>query len=155
MPIPDDAQTALSALLDKANDHEESVIRGVAIRAGLLQHCRCGWYNHPEAERCDNCRTLVLPTGEPRTIPAVGLIAVRDYLIRVHGAGAGDADGAAQFVAACRTGACGAIALEVADEVFVGADHYTYRHVWKVIAEEIIAGVETHAIKTSEEVATR
>lgn len=141
MPISVDTETILGVLLDHANDREEPVIREVAIRAGLLQHCRCGWYNPADAERCETCRTRVLAGTDPITVPALGLVAVRDYLIEAHG----DADGTARFVAACRAGICGGLTFAVADEVIGGAEHYRYGNSWPVIAEEIVAGVEARA----------
>ncbi|SDD55131.1 hypothetical protein [Actinokineospora iranica] len=142
MPIPVDVGTTLTVLFSTANDHEADAIREVAIRAGLLQHCRCGWYNPADAERCQSCRTRVLPDTDPTTVPALGLVAVRDYLTKAHG----DTEGTAKwFVAACRAGICGGIAFDVADDVIAGAEHYSYDNSWPVIAEEIVAGVEARA----------
>lgn len=139
MPIPADAESTLSVLFDTADDREDPVIRAVAQRAGLLQQCRCGWYNPAGAERCETCRTRVLPSADPQTVPALGLIAVRDYLTEAHD------DGDARFVAACRAGICGGLAFDVADDVLAGAQHYSYGNSWPVLAEEIVAGVEARA----------
>ncbi|WP_370973941.1 hypothetical protein [Amycolatopsis sp. cg9] len=141
MPDPADAKTTLDVLLSASTAREDTVIRGVALRAGLLRLHGCGWYNPGSAERCENCRTRVLPDTEPETIPALGMVAVRDYLTEAHG----DADGPAQFVAACRAGICGGLAFNVADDVLAGAQHYGYGRAWPVIAAEIIAGVEARA----------
>ncbi|MGW4527807.1 hypothetical protein [Amycolatopsis sp. NPDC004378] len=141
MPIPADAQSALSVLLEHADQHEDPVIREVALRAGLLQQCRCGWHNPAADDRCKSCRTRLLPAADQQTVPAVGLIAVRDYLTEAHG----DADGDARFVAACRAGICGGLAFDVADDVLAGAQQYSYGNSWPVIAEEIVAGVEARA----------
>lgn len=141
MPTPAaaDAESTLAVLLAEANDHEDPVIRAVAIRAGLLRQCRCDWYNPVGADRCETCRTRVLAETEPRSVQAIGLIAVRDYLTEAHD------DGVARFVAACRAGICGGLAFDVADEVIAGAEHYSYGRSWPVIAAEIIADVEARA----------
>lgn len=146
MSVPVDAPTTLNALFGRATEHEGAVIRRVAIRAGLLLLCRCGCSNPAGAERCDNCRTRVLTPTEPRTVEAVGLAAVRAYVGEEY------ADGDARFVAACRSGSCGGLAVEVADEVLAGAEHYGYPHAWRVLADEIIADVETRSRACGREV---
>lgn len=147
MPIPVNAPTTLDALLDRADEKEHAVIRSVAIRAGLLVPCRCGWSNPGGAERCDNCRTRVLARAERRTVEAVGLTAVRAYLLAES-----PVDGDARFVAACRTGSCGSPAVVAADRVLAGAEQYGYRTAWMVLAEEIIAEVEIRSRVSGREV---
>jgi len=46
---------------------------------------------------------------------------------------------------AIRAGLCGDLAVEAADEVPAGAEHYSNGHASPVIAEEIIADVEARA----------
>lgn len=137
----DEDPDVLCVLLDEADDREDAVIREVAIRAGLLWLCRCGWYNTAGFERCECCRTRHLDSGPPRTPAAVALVAIRDYLIRAHG----DQDGNARFVDACCNGLCEVPAWAVAEDILAGADHYGYRRAWPILAEEIIDAVNTMA----------
>jgi hypothetical protein len=135
----------LHVLFDAADDTEDHVILEVALRAGLLWLCRCASYNPAKFERCERCRTRHLDTREPRTPAAIKLAAVRDYLIRAHG----DEDADTRFVDACRNGLCDTPAWAAAEDVLAGADHYGYARAWSIIAEEIIAVVETTASKAA------
>jgi hypothetical protein len=142
--VPDrveDNHDVLHVLLDEADDREDEVIREVAVRARLLWLCRCGWYNAAVFERCENCRTRRLDSGQPRTTAAVKLSSVRDYLTRAYG----DPDGDARFVDACRTGLCEMPAWAAAEDVLDAAEHYGYGRAWPILAEEIIAAVDTSA----------
>ncbi|WP_034271089.1 hypothetical protein [Haloechinothrix halophila] len=51
------AASELHTLLDAATHHEEPVIRGVAIRAGLLWWCPCDWFNGATEPHCGGCGT--------------------------------------------------------------------------------------------------
>ncbi|MFI6029488.1 hypothetical protein [Amycolatopsis magusensis] len=137
--MPDPAETELThtALFSVAKDHEADAIREVAVRAGLLQRCRCGWYNPPGAEQCQDC-TRTLPETAPTSVPALGLVAVRDYLGNEH------SNGDLQFIAVCRGGLCGDLAAEVALDLAAAAG--AKRQSSSVIADEIVAGVEARAL---------
>ena len=47
---------AISRLYDAADDYEASMIEDVAVRAGLVWKCACGWANRPKDRRCDGCK---------------------------------------------------------------------------------------------------
>ncbi len=136
---PAEPKSELDTLLAAATDHENLVIRDVAIRAGLRWHCPCGWLNPGTDQRCGECHVRRISADEPRHPDAIKLAAVRDYLNRAH------RDGDARFVDACRTSLCGMAAADAADEVFLSATHYGYARAWSVLADEIIADVETTA----------
>ncbi|GAA2678923.1 MULTISPECIES: hypothetical protein [Actinosynnema] len=139
MFVPVNAPTTLKVLFEKAAEHEAAVIRRVALLGDLPLLCRCGVFNPSGTERCENYSTRVLATTEPRTVEAVRLAAVGACLDEEH------ADSDARFAAACRSGSCGGMEVEVADEVLAGAEHYRYPHALPVIADEIIADVETRS----------
>jgi hypothetical protein len=57
------ADHLLSLLIANATPDEASVIRGVALRAGLLIRCPCGCYNTAAEQHCTSCKALVVRGG--------------------------------------------------------------------------------------------
>jgi hypothetical protein len=137
---PSAPDRVLLVLLDEANDREDRVIRDVALRAGLLQQCRCGWYNPAALQRCEVCRTrLIGEDVEPRTPAAIAAHGVLRYLVEAH------RDGEAHFVTACVDGYCGEIPADVAQDVITDAQHFGYRDKHCIVAWEVIAEIEARA----------
>lgn len=138
--------TALHALLQVATDTEDPVIRAVAVRAGLLKLCRCGWYNPADFQRCEDCRArLIGEDFEPRTPHGFAAYGVLRYLHETHPDGEAPPDGEARFVAACLDGFCGEIAADIAHEVVTDAEHFGYRDRHTVLAWEVLAGIDARA----------
>lgn len=57
--------TDLDKMYAVANDTESDTLTTLRVRAGLLWQCveeHCGWYNTPDASKCDEC-------GNPKEQP--------------------------------------------------------------------------------------
>lgn len=60
--MPESADT-LSLLIANATPDEATVIRVVALRAGLLIRCACGCYNTASDQHCASCEIPVVTSG--------------------------------------------------------------------------------------------